>query len=316
MIRVLVVTNMFPTAQRPSDGIFVKETIDVLRAQGVGIDVLHIKGRRTPIKYAIGIGRLWSQLRKSKYDLVHAYYGYSGIVACMQRRYPTVLTLCGSDVNLASQRPISRLASALSSVTTVQTSRMKELLGRDDAIVMHLGVNLDLMKPIPRSEACRRLGLDEGELFALFPYDPLRPEKRFGLFENAVAEAVRSEPRLRPLVVTQVAKDMIPIYMSAADALVMTSESEGSPNTVKEALACGLPIVSVDVGDVKETIAGVEGCWICDADRGALAEAVVKAVRFGRTRGRERAELLSSRIVGQKLVRLYEEILYSARRRD
>ena len=316
MIRILVVTNMFPTPERPSDGIFVKEAVDVLRAEGVDIDILYISGRRTPVKYGLGVIRLWRQLRRKKYDLVHAYYGYSGFVACMQRLYPVVLTLCGSDVNLSSQRPVSKLASALSSRTIVQTSRMRELLGKRDAIVMHLGVNLDVVRPIPRSNARRQLRLDEDALLALFPYDPLRREKRFDLFESAVTEAGNTEPRLRPLVVTQVPKDRIPLYMSAADVLVMTSEAEGSPNTIKEALACGLPIVSVDVGDVRETVAGVEGCWICDADRHALAEAIVKAARFGRTRGRERAELLSSKIVGQKLVRLYEQILYPAGRRN
>ena len=111
-------------------------------------------------------------------------------------------------------------------------------------------------------------------------------------------------------------KTLMPVYMSAADVLLMTSESEGSPNTVKEALACGLPIVSVDVGDVRETVEGVEGCWICDAAPNVLAEAIVKAVAFGRTKGRAKAELLSSKIVGHKLVRLYEEILYPTERRN
>ena len=310
MIRVLVVTNMFPTAERPSDGIFVKETVEVLGAQGIDIDILFIRGRRTPVKYGIGILRLWLQLGRKKYDLVHAYYGYSGFVACMQRLYPVVLTLCGSDVNLSSQRPVSKLASALSSRTIVQTSRMRDLLGKEDAIVMHLGVNLDVVRPSPRSEARRQLRLDQDVLFALFPYDPLRREKRFGLFESALREAGKNEPRLRPLVVTQVPKDRMPLYMSAADVLVMTSEAEGSPNTIKEALACGLPIVSVDVGDVSEIVRGIDGCWICDANAHVLAEAVVKAVHFGRTKGRERAELLSSQLTGQKLVKLYEDVLF------
>jgi glycosyltransferase involved in cell wall biosynthesis len=305
---------MFPTEGRPSDGIFVKETVDILRAQGVDVDVFFIRGRRTPVKYGVGVLRLWLQVCRKKYDLVHAYYGYSGFVACMQPIYPVVLTLCGSDVNLRSQRPVSRIAARLSARTIVQTSRMKHLLGKEDATVMHLGVNLDIVKPSDRRRAREVLGLSQEDLFALFPYDPLRREKRFGLFEKTIHEARASEPRLKPLIVTQAPKDRMPLYMSAADVLVMTSETEGSPNTIKEALACGLPIVSVDVGDVREVVEGVDGCWICDAEEQALAGAVMKAVHFGRTRGRARAEQLSSRMVGQKLVTLYEEVLQGTQR--
>jgi glycosyltransferase involved in cell wall biosynthesis len=309
-IRVLIVTNMYPTEDDPSSGIFVKETVDVMRASGLHVEVFSIEGRRTPLKYVVGVFRLWGRLLRHKYDVIHAYYVYSGIVARAQLSCPVVLTLCGSDVNLSSQRPFSKVLSGVVSKTIVQTRRMKQLLGYEDAIVMHLGVNLSLVRPLPREEARSQLGLSRDTFFALFPYDPSRKVKRYDLFSRGLELAKRSEPKLRSLVMKDLPKQFTPVYMSAADVMVLTSESEGSPNTIKEALACGLPLVSVDVGDVAELTEGVEGCWICEADDDSIAKGIIKALSFGRrTNGRERAKELSSEVTVQRLLDLYSEVL-------
>jgi hypothetical protein len=309
-IRVLVVTNTYPTEKNPSNGIFVKEMVDVQRQLGLDVGVFYIGGRRTPLKYAIGILRLWGQLLRKRYDLIHAYYVYSGIVARMQLLYPVIVTLCGSDVNLPSQRPFSKFLYKMVSRTIVQTQRMKELLGDKNAIVMHMGVNLSIVRLVPQSEARSRLGLSQDSKFALFPYDPSRKLKRYDLFIGALTKAKRDQPALEPLIMKGLPKEWVPIYMSAADVLVLTSDIEGSPNTVKEALACGLPIVSVDVGDVVELITGIDGCWICEAIDDAIAQGILKAVSFGRrTDGRKRALEFSSEITASKLMALYEEVL-------
>lgn len=309
-IRVLIVTNTYPNEKNPSDGVFVKEILDVQKQLGLDAEVFYIRGRRTPFKYAIAVFRLWWQLLRKRYDLIHSYYVYSGIVARMQFLYPIIVTLCGSDVNLPSQRPFSKVLSRVVSKTIVQTQRMKKLLGNRKAIVMHMGVNLSVMRTVPQSEARAQLRLSQVSRFALFPYDPSRKLKRYGLFIGAVMNARGKQPTLEPLVMKGLPKEWAPIYMSAADVLVLTSDIEGSPNSVKEALACGLPIVSVDVGDVAELIAGVDGCWICDANEDAIAEGILKALSFGRrTDGRKRALELSSEVTAAKLMALYAEVL-------
>jgi len=314
--RILVVTNMYPTKKHPPSGVFVKEAVDMMKTSGLDVDVLFIRGRRTPFKYLMGIPRLWWLLLRNRYDLIHAYYVYSGFVARAQLVCPVILTLCGSDVNLPSQRSLSRLLSRLVSKTIVRTRRMKELLGNEGAIVMHLGVNLALVCPIPQAEARLKLGLPSNGKFALFPYDPSRKVKRHDLFSLALERARRIEPRLQPLVMKDLPKNLTPVYMSASDVLVMTSETEGSPNTIKEALACGLPIVSVDVGDVAELVEGVEGCFVCEANEDALAKGMIEALIFGRrTDGRERAKEISSEIMMQRLLDLYSEVLRGHERR-
>ncbi|UCF79695.1 MAG: glycosyltransferase [Candidatus Eiseniibacteriota bacterium] len=313
-LRILVVTNMYPTEENPWSGMFVKDTVDLMRIRELDVDVLFIKGRRTALKYVAGIFRLWWRMGRKKYDLLHAYYVYSGIVARAQFTHPVVLTLCGSDVNLPSQRLFSKMLSRMVSRTVVQTRRMRQLLAREGATVMHMGVNLSLVRPLPIKEARARLGLEPGGRFALFPYDPARRVKRHDLFSQAVELAKRKEPRLRPLMMNEAPRQLVATYMSAADVMVLTSESEGSPTTIKEALACGLPVVSVDVGDVAELIAGVEGCWLSEAREEAVAEGILKALSFGRrTEGRKRAEELSSEVTVEKLKELYGEVLREKR---
>ena len=307
---VLVVTNMYPSRDNPTVGIFVKETLDDLWTLGVDVETLCITGKRAPFKYAIGVFRLWRRLLGKRYDLIHAYYVYSGIVARMQLSCPVVVTLCGSDVNLSSQRPFSKWLSRRVTKTIVQTQKMKELLGDSNAIILPFGVNLSLFAPVSQATARSRLGLSGDARFALFPYDPSRKGKRYDLFAAAVARAKGKEPRLESLVLGKLKRELVPLNMSAADVMVLTSETEGSPNAIKEALACGLPIVSVDVGDAAELVAGIEGCWICDTTGEAIADGILRALSFGRrTDGRKRAFEMSSSVTALRILALYEEVL-------
>jgi glycosyltransferase involved in cell wall biosynthesis len=308
--RILVVSNMFPSGGNPANGVFVKETLDVLRQAGLSVDILLIRGSRSPVKYGVGAVKLWLRLIRRKYDLIHAYYVYSGIVARMQPLYPVIVTLCGSDVNLPSQRRFSKWLCSRVAKTIVQTTQMKNVLGHENAVVLPFGVNVSLFVPTPRTEARERLGLNAEGLLALFPYDPRRKEKRYDLFVRAVGRARDRIPRLETLVLKNVPRELVPVYMSAADVMVLTSQSEGSPGTVKEALACGLPIVSVDVGDVKDLLEGVDGCSICERDEDSIALGIAAALSYGkRTDGRNRALELSTDAVCSRLLALYAEVL-------
>lgn len=308
--RLLVVTNMYPSEQNPANGIFVKETLDAMRRTGLEVDVLVMKGRRTPFKYAAGVIRLWSRLLRRRYDLIHAYYVYSGIVARMQLSCPVVVTLCGSDVNLTSQRPFSKWLSSRVARTVVQTQRMKEILGDEAALVLPFGVSLSLFAPVSLVEARARLGLRPEAKYALFPYDPGRKGKRYELFSSAVSKVRQSVPELETLALGNLRRELVPVFMSAADVMVLTSESEGSPGTVREALACGLPVVSVPVGDVAEVLAGVDGNWICEPNANSLARGILNALAFsGRTEGRVRASEMSTEATCSRLLDLYAEVL-------
>jgi glycosyltransferase involved in cell wall biosynthesis len=101
----------------------------------------------------------------------------------------------------------------------------------------------------------------------------------------------------------------MPELMSAADCLLLTSAIEGSPNVVKEAVACGLPVVSTDVGDVAEILSDVDPSWVCAPDLAALANALVECLtERRRSNGWERSAWLGHERIVERLLRLYAEL--------
>ncbi len=103
---------------------------------------------------------------------------------------------------------------------------------------------------------------------------------------------------------------LFPLYLNACDVFVLTSFNEGSPNVIKEAMACNVPIVSTDVGDVKEVILDTEGCFITSYDPVDVANKIDKAMAFNMsTKGRENIEFLESNVIANNLISIYREVI-------
>jgi glycosyltransferase involved in cell wall biosynthesis len=151
-----------------------------------------------------------------------------------------------------------------------------------------------------RAEARRRLGLDPSKKFVLFPFDAALENKRFDLIEAAVARARQEIPQLEILKVCGVPRAQMPLYLNAADLLVLAS------NVIKEALAVNLPVVSVEVGDAAELIGPVEGCHLVPRQVEPIAARIVDVCRLGsRSRGRESVTRLSMENAAQRIVEVY-----------
>ena len=320
--KVLVVTNLWPTADDPGYGSFVQGQMESLRPLGVDYDVLFVNGRRWAWNYLRGIFDLRRRVAASRYDLIHAHFGLSGWVARFQRRVPVVVSFMGDDVlgrfgPSGRVTPVGRLFQLSSfilarrvSAVIVKTERMKAKLGLESAHVIPNGVDLKLFKPTDRAEARRILALDPEAKFALFPFDPAMANKRFGLVEEAVRLARPEIPSLEILQVTGVPLSRMPLYVNAADMLVLASYSEGSPNAVKEAMAVNLPVVSVDVGDVRELIGQTEGCYLVPSRGEENAARFVEVCRRGaRTAGRERMARYAEENIAREIVAVYEAVL-------
>lgn len=320
--RVLVVTNLWPYEGDPSYGCFVKAQMDSLRPLGVDYDVLFINGRKSRWNYLRAFPQLWQRLRTRRYDLIHAHMGLSGLVARCQVSAPLVISFVGFDVTgevkagggisvlgrffQLSSFLVARLASAV----IVKTGELKRRLKLDAAHVVPNGVDLDLFKPTDQADARRNLGLAPQKKFVLFPYDPQRPEKRFDLVEAAVARARQDIPELEILQVYGVPQSCMPLYMNAADVMVMASLTEGSPNAVKEAMAVNLPVIGVDVGDTAELIGQTEGCHLVRREAAEIAAKIVEACLKGmRTRGRESIARLSIENVAKQIVQVYSTVV-------
>jgi glycosyltransferase involved in cell wall biosynthesis len=320
--RVLVVTNLWPYECDPSYGCFVKAQMESLRPLGVDYEVMFIKGRESRWNYLWAYPQLWQRLRANRYDLIHAHMGLSGLVARCQISLPLVISFMGDDVTGKSEGsdhiPLfgrfyqisSFILARLASAVIVKTVEMKQHLKLNSAQVIPNGVDMDLFRPTDQSEARRVLGLDPQKKFVLFPYDPNIARKRFDLVESAVARARQAIPELDILQVFGVPQSRMPLYMNAADVLVLASQFEGSPNAVKEAMATNLPVITVDVGDTAELIGQTEGCHLVLRDAGEIAGKIVEVCRKGmRTPGRDQIARLSIENVAKQIVQVYSTVV-------
>jgi glycosyltransferase involved in cell wall biosynthesis len=188
---------------------------------------------------------------------------------------------------------------------------MKRFL--DPQVAAHVipsGLDLIKFRPMPAAEARGRLGLPAGRRLVLFVGRPTLARKRYDLARRAV-------DLVNPTLVAElvlgwgVPHNDIPVYMSACDALVFTSIQEGSPNVVKEALACNLPVVSVDVGDVPERLKGIDNCELCVDDRPETIAAALERVlrRGGRCNGRPAVTPLAEEVLTQQVIAIYRAVL-------
>ena len=319
--RVLVVTNLWPYDADPSYGSFVQAQMESLRRLGVEFDVLFINGRESRWNYVRAIRRLRECLGANHYDLIHAHMGLSGLVARCQLRVPVVVSFMGNDVlgkfkrngriSLAGRffQVSSFVLARCVSAVIVKSRGMKARLRLSSAEVIPNGVDLELFRPQDQQQARRSLGLDPQKKYVLFPYDPEREEKRYDLVEAAVARARAKVPELRMLQVSGVPLARMPVYMNAADVLVLASYCEGSPNVVKEAMATNLPVVTVEVGDTTDLIAATEGNYLVAPEVEAIAAGIAEVcVRGNRARGRDEVARFSMPSIAQQIVTVYASV--------
>jgi teichuronic acid biosynthesis glycosyltransferase TuaC len=196
----------------------------------------------------------------------------------------------------------ARLATAV----IVKSRQMASKLKMPSAYVIPNGVDLNLFRPMEQAVARQKLGLDPDKKFVLFPYNRDEVRKRFDLIEAAVSLARPQVDGLEILMARGLPQERLPLYMNAANVLVMASMSEGSPNAVKEAMATNLPVITVDVGDAADLIGLTAGCHLVRREAAAIAEKIVEVCRHGgRTNGREWISKLSMEAVAQQIVDVY-----------
>jgi glycosyltransferase involved in cell wall biosynthesis len=303
---------MYPQPDQPAFGTFVQDQVEAICRQGVEVDVLFINGRKSRWNYVWGLFRLWRQVLRKRYDVVHAHYLFSGIIARLQPFIPVAVTYHGSELGVSRQHWLSRLACAAAPFfhrVIVVSPQMKQRLDGSNVCVIPCGINLDEIKPVPLPQARQQLGLPADKPLVLWAADPRRPEKRYSLVEQAMKLVKQSLPNAELVLVADQPHQVIPIYMSACDVLALTSTHEGSPMVIKEAMACNLPIVSVDVGDVVAVIGETEHCYLVEPTPEAVAEKLYVALsNRRRTDGRSKVGRLESNHIASRIIEVYKEI--------
>ncbi len=306
---------MYPTPDNPVYGIFVKEQIEAIQEiePRIKFDILFINGKVSRINYLKAFIKMPFLSYQKSWDLIHAHYGFSGIIGRFQWRVPIIVTFHGSDIFLKWQRLISRLVAKFADRVIVPSARVVPLLNKSDAVVIPCGVNLRLFRPYPLKDARLQTGLPLNKKIVIFPGDPKNPVKGYNLFLQALDKLpISMQKNLHVVPLTGIKREMVPLYLSAADVLVICSDYESQPMVAKEAMACNLPIVSVDVGDVKELIDGIPGCYICSRSPEEIAARISEVLELHqRTNGRERIKKLKLDIkdIARRIISLYEEVL-------
>lgn len=289
---------------------------------GIDVEVMAVTGI-PKFKYL----QSWPRLAKlaDGADLIHAHYGYCGWLARSQLRKPLVVSFMGSDLlgtpnkegsATYGSRAVSlcnRWLAGKAEAVIVKSAQMARVIAPIKSHVIPNGVDTENFRPVDRNVARNLLGLSATKRYVLFPARPGLATKSFPLFQAVVERASQwMGAALEPLVLSGVPPDKVALYMNACDVMLLTSWSEGSPNVVKEAMACDVPVVSVRVGDVPELLEGVDQCEVCPRDPDTLAKALVQ--RFGgskRSNGRValRRKGLDLNTVSRKILRIYEDVL-------
>jgi glycosyltransferase involved in cell wall biosynthesis len=320
-LRALHVTGVYPSEEDPQTGVFIKAQVESLRERGLDVDVCVLKGRGL-LKYLGGIREIRRFVANNRYDLVHAHYMYAGWSAWLATRLPLVVSFMGNDVfgdtdgegrhrlsSTLAHGALSNVLAILSAHSVVKSRALGErLLSRKKSLVPN-GVDLDLFSPRPIDR--RRLGLPEDCFMILFAGRTSDPVKRYWLARQAVERTHLPSEQVRLIALEACSQSQVAEMMNAVDCLLLTSSHEGSPNVVKEALACNLPVVSVDVGDVRERIGDVEGCRIVEADPESLARGLLSVRERGRRleRGRARVRELTTAWAAERLADIYARIV-------
>jgi glycosyltransferase involved in cell wall biosynthesis len=304
-MRALVVTNLWPTPSEPQRGSFVRDQVAALQAlDGVEVEVFHVPpGGIRP--YLKAVAQLRRRYRRERFDVVHAHFGLTAWPALAVRGAPHVVTLHGTDVRHPRSGRLTRaVLRHMDLVAAVSAQLAAELPpGARRVAVLPCGVDTDRFVRIPRAEARERLGLPPDEPCVLFPADPARPGKRVDRAREVAGDA-------RLLTLGRVHPLEVPLWVNAANAVVLPSDAEGFGLAVLEALACDVPVLATPVGVHPAALEGVEGTLCAPYDRDVWRAALAPHLAAGdpRVEGRARAELWSAARMAERVLEAWREL--------
>jgi glycosyltransferase involved in cell wall biosynthesis len=310
-MRVLVITNFVPDAAAPQRGRWVLDQVEEVRRLGVEVEVFSFPpGSSHYIPAALRLRRL---LRHESFDLVHVHYGLTAWSALLAGARPLVVTFHGTDVRHSVVGPLSqRLAWRADLVAAVSRALFEPEDGRPGlplvpgSAVLPCGPDLGRFRPLPRAEARRELGLDPDGRYLLFPANPDRPEKRA---DRAVEVAAAADAEL--MTGGSIDPDRMPLWVNAANAVLVTSDYEGFGLACVEALACDVPVLSTPVGIAPFALAGIAGTVCAPFDAAAWSDAARPhlAAADPRVAGAARAASLSAARMAERTIAAYRGVL-------
>jgi teichuronic acid biosynthesis glycosyltransferase TuaC len=299
VLHAVVVSNMLPDANHPERGRFVRDQVKALRAlPELDVDLYEFPpGAKALLQAARNLRRHY---RGERLDVVHAHFGLTAWPALAIKAQARALTIHGTDISHPRTRQATRAVLPLMDLVAAASEPLAtEIPGtraRRRAMVLPCGVDLERFRPRPRAQARAQLGLDPDGPHLLFGADPARAGKRFDR-----AKAVAGKTSL--LTLGGVDPEQVPLWMNAANAVLVPSEREGFGLAVLEALACDIPVLATPVGVHAEVLMGLPGtlCAPFDVPAWQLALAPHLQAEDPRVAGRQRAERFSAERMAQRV---------------
>lgn len=323
---------------------YISQQVDSIRNLGVSIEYfpIHKNGWAGYLKHLPGLRK---KIIEVKPDLVHAHYGFSGLLAVMQRKVPVITTFHGSDINNYISRFLSMIAVRGSFMSFFVSEKLaaKAKAYKVFAIIP-CGIDLKVFYPVPKEEARQKIGMDSDQKVVLFSSSSGNAVKNYPLAFTAIkllnpsanrlrceveahhhaksqsrsvvqlssSQITNSSPTVHLMELIGYSQKEVNLLLNACDIALLTSKTEGSPNFIKEAMACNRPIVSTDVGDVRKLVEGIPGCFIAKSNPEDVADKIIKALQFENSISARQRILemgLDQKTITGKIIKLYERVL-------
>jgi teichuronic acid biosynthesis glycosyltransferase TuaC len=292
-LKVLFVTNLYPTIENPDFGVFTRDQIENIKAKKVLGDVLFINAmEKGPIEYLRAIKKINQSYKK--YDLIHCFHGLTLIITYISTFRKPILISFLNEIKFESYKKNKIINKFFILIYNAILKSNRVFIIFKDKIPANLnlrgrsfylpnGIDLSDFYPIKREIAYKKLNLDINKTYILFVSSKakLRGQKRYDIFRRTIQILKENSVDLNfeELILTNIPRELCNYYYNAASVHLVTSDYEGSPNSVKEAMGCNIPVVSTDVGNVKKMIVGATNCFISDQDPAKLALCVLKAIQ-------------------------------------
>jgi len=313
-MKVLHITNNYPTKKHPIFGIFIKEQIESLSELGIENEIFFINGyEKGRIEYLKSIWLIRKKIRQKKFDIIHCHHALSAVMLFLSNyKKNNVVISFQNDPNIELGIKIFNWLRKKSAVQIFKNNN--SYVNNQTAFYLPNGVNTNFFRPIEKEEACKQLGINHKKVYILFvSSNYIRKMKCYYRFKNVITilKEKYKYANIEEIKLINTRRELIPYYINAADVHLLTSDHEGSPNSVKECMSCNTSVVSTNVGNVNELLNNVNGCFVSDTfDENELAKLVNKALKFKSTNGREKIMKINLDIesVAKKLKEIYNGI--------
>ncbi len=321
---MLMITSEWPSKEFPYAGKFVFDQAESLRKEGIDLDIYFFRGNKNPFIYIKHFVKVWKICRKKSYNLIHCQFGQSGLMTLLLN-LPLVVTFRGTDLNgyknssgiepIKSKvlRLISKIVAYKATQVIVVSKKLAEKLPKNiKYIILPSGIDMNLFKPLNKLECREKLNLPLDEKIIFFPSDPDRVVKRFELANNVFLRYQETNYQSVLMTASNIPNSEMVYYYNASDVVLFTSSNEGSPNVIKEAMACNVPILTVDVGDVSEYVELAKGNVISKNDLDSLADNLKKMLKSGLlVSSRSIVEKYSRDFITHQLIEIYKAVCSS-----